>query len=221
MPRDTKSTAELVARHPSERRRTMITAAIGLGVGLVLALLSPWQVALLTGWDVTALATLGWVWRDIHGLDAEQTMAVATREDDSRAATRMIVVVACVVSLLGVAFALVKSRRAHGALDTVLTIESVVTVVLSWALVHLVYLLRYAHLYYTDPPGGVDFHGDEAPDYGEFAYLAFTIGMTYQVSDTDLGSRAIRRALLGHALLSYLFGTVILALTINLVANLV
>jgi uncharacterized membrane protein len=81
-------------------------------------------------------------------------------------------------------------------------------------------MLRYARLYYADPVGGVDFNEDVRPDFSDFAYLAFTIGMTYQVSDTDLTNRRIRRTALRHALLSFLFGTVIVAMTINIVAGL-
>ena len=77
---------------------------------------------------------------------------------------------------------------------------------------------RYADLYYTQD-GGIDFNGDDVPDYRDFAYLAFTIGMTYQVSDTNLQTKAVRRTALRHALLSYLFGTAIIAVMINVVAS--
>ncbi len=92
--------------------------------------------------------------------------------------------------------------------------------VLSWAVVHTVFTLRYAHEYYAAPSGGIDFKNDAPPDYQDFAYVAFTVGMTFQVSDTDVQKRVIRRTILRHALLSYLFGAVILAVTINVVANL-
>jgi uncharacterized membrane protein len=85
--------------------------------------------------------------------------------------------------------------------------------------VHTVYLLRYARLYYSPPEGGIDFHG-EAPSYLDFAYLALTIGMTFQVSDTDLMGKRARRLALRHALLSYLFGTVIVATTVSSAAAL-
>jgi uncharacterized membrane protein len=97
----------------------------------------------------------------------------------------------------------------------------VLTVVLSWTVVHTVYMLRYAQLYYARGGKGVEFNGGEPPDYRDFAYLAFTIGMTYQVSDTDLTTKPIRRTATHHALLSYLFGTVVVAMTINVVASLV
>jgi uncharacterized membrane protein len=96
----------------------------------------------------------------------------------------------------------------------------VVTVALSWLAVHTVFTLRYAHLYYLDG-GGISFHSDEAPDYGDFAYVAFTLGMTYQVSDSDLTSKRIRTTALRHALVSYVLGIAVIAVTINVVAGLI
>ncbi|MGH9277374.1 MAG: DUF1345 domain-containing protein, partial [Acidimicrobiales bacterium] len=92
-------------------------------------------------------------------------------------------------------------------------------IVLAWAVVHSVYTLRYARLYYQEG-GGIDFSQAADPDYRDFAYVAFTIGMTYQVSDTEVASRSIRHTVLRHALLSFVFGTAILAVTINVVASL-
>jgi uncharacterized membrane protein len=97
---------------------------------------------------------------------------------------------------------------------------SVVSIILAWSVVHTVYSLRYAKLYYDGTPGGVEFNTEEAPCYVDFAYLALTIGMTFQVSDTNLKTTTIRRTALRHALLSYAFGTLIIATTINLIAGL-
>ena len=94
------------------------------------------------------------------------------------------------------------------------------SVVLSWGMVHTIFTLRYAHLYYDGTSGGVDFNDSGPPTYADFAYLAFTFGMTFQVSDTALTSQPIRRTALRHGLLSYLFGTGILATSINLVVSL-
>ena len=94
------------------------------------------------------------------------------------------------------------------------------SVVLAWAVVHTVFSLRYADLYYEGEPGGIDFNEDDPPSYSDFAYLAWTIGMTFQVSDTDLKTQAIRRTALRHGLLSYMFGALIIATTINLIAGL-
>ena len=88
-------------------------------------------------------------------------------------------------------------------------------------MVHTVFTLRYAHEYYRPPVGGIDFKSsDQPPDYRDFAYVAFTVGMTFQVSDTDVQDLIVRRTVLGHALLGYLFGAVIIAITINVVAQL-
>jgi uncharacterized membrane protein len=128
---------------------------------------------------------------------------------------------AALASLVGVAFALIKTRDESGAIVAVITVAGVLTVLLSWALVHTLFALRYAHLYYADGAGGIDFKTDDPPDFVDFAYMAFTVGMTFQVSDTDIQLRPIRRAVLRHALLAYVFGTVIIAVTINVIAGFV
>ena len=103
---------------------------------------------------------------------------------------------------------------------TVLIVTTIATVLVSWMVVNTIFTLHYAHLYYTSS-GGVEFPNEEPPDYRDFAYLSFTIGMTYQVSDTALVSRPIRRTALRHALISYVFGVAVIATTINVLADLV
>ena len=137
-----------------------------------------------------------------------------------RAATDLIVLIASVASLGAVGLVLVKASAARGAQQSLIAGFGVGSVALSWFTVHMLFTLRYARLYYTGEDGGVDFNQDAPPRYLDFAYVAFTIGMTFQVSDTDLESPAIRHSALRHGLLSYLFGAVILATTINLIAGL-
>lgn len=103
----------------------------------------------------------------------------------------------------------------------------ILTVMLAWLLVHLAFTFRYAHIYYAGEKShfkqhanGLEFPGDTKPDYFDFAYFSFTIGMTFQVSDVVIKSKAIRRLSLVHALLSFVFNTVIIALTINGIMNL-
>jgi uncharacterized membrane protein len=88
-------------------------------------------------------------------------------------------------------------------------------------MLHLMYTARYAYLYYSEPVGGIDFNSNDQPSYRDFLYLSYNLGMTYQVSDTDFSSTTIHSVVLRHCLLSDIFGTVILAATINLVAGLV
>jgi uncharacterized membrane protein len=102
----------------------------------------------------------------------------------------------------------------------VLTALAVVSVLLAWSVVHTIFALRYARLYYAAPVGGLGFGEDDPPVYADFAYVAFTIGMTFQVSDTDISKRPIRRAAIHHALLSYVFGTMILGIVVNSIATL-
>jgi uncharacterized membrane protein len=113
-----------------------------------------------------------------------------------------------------------EAGKEHGVDKALLILLAVTVVALSWATVHTLYTVRYGDLYYGDPIGGIDFNEDEPPEYRDFAYLALTIGMTFQVSDTNLTSKPVRRAVIRHALLSFLFGAVIVALAINAVASL-
>jgi uncharacterized membrane protein len=179
-----------------------------------------WRYAPLCAWDFAALIFTVWVWFAVAPMSASATAKHATREDPGRAASDLIVLTAAVASLVAVGFVLVQASSAKGAEQDLLAGLGVASVALSWLSVHTLFTLRYARLYYTGKDGGVNFNQDAPPRYLDFAYLAFTIGMTFQVSDTDLQTPAMRHTALRHALLSYLFGAVILATTINLLAGL-
>ena len=125
-----------------------------------------------------------------------------------------------IVSLVAVGVVLVRATDESGLDKGLLVGTTVLSIVIAWATVHTVYALRYAALYYNGHPGGVDFKDDERPAYPDFAYLALTVGMTFQVSDTDLNTTAFRRVAIRHALLSYFFGALIIATTINFIAGL-
>jgi uncharacterized membrane protein len=174
----------------------------------------------LVGWATTAAVMVAWILRVTLPKDGPATAALAMREDDSRAAADLLLICAAVGSLAAVALGLVEGAQVHGGGQAALTVLAVLSIVLSWALIQTVFTLRYARLFYAEG-GGIDFNEDDEPDFRDFAYLAVTLGMTYQVSDTDLTSKAVRRTALRHALLSYLFGTVIIAVAINVVAGLV
>jgi len=176
-------------------------------------------LATLAGWDVAALVFLCWVWSTVPVDDAAAAARIAQAEDASRTGSEAVLVGAGVASLVAVAYTLVEAGRSDEPARALLTGLAIASVTLAWACVQTVYALRYARVYYSEPVGGIDFHG-ERPDYLDFAYLALTIGMTFQVSDTDLTLRRTRRTAVHHALLSYVFGTVIVALTINIVAGL-
>ena len=206
----------------SARRRALLVGVAGVAAGVVAAWFAPWQLSTLIGWDVAAALYVVWVWSSAFRFTPGETMEFARREDDSRPAAQLLVLTACVVSLVGVGFDLLKaSETGTGSGDIALVSAAVATVVLSWATVHTVYALRYAHEYYAERPvGGIDFKSgsDYEPDYRDFAYVAFGIGMTFQVADTDINHRTLRHTVLLHSMLSYLFGAVILAVLINVVA---
>jgi uncharacterized membrane protein len=225
-----RSLEDVVGVKLDQRERLSIAAPLGLAVGIGLAFLVPWQLSVLGGWDAAALFVVTSVWTFIPVLDAESTRRVATREDDSHAVVDLIMVIACLVSLIGVFTGLAHAHGHPGGFRRILIGVAVFTVFLSWFTVHTLFTLRYARLYYTAPTGGIIFsdpdvddppdHADP-PDYMDFAYVSFTVGMTFQVSDTDIVERSIRRAVIRHALLSYAFGTAIVGVAINVVGTLI
>ncbi len=207
--------------------RVAISAAVGAVCAVATGAFGGWLYAYSVGWDVAAVIFVGWTWLAIAGMDSAATEAHATLEDPTKRVTQAIVLGASVVSLVGVALLLVKTRDTTGAGEVFVAALGVASIALSWFVVHTLFTLRYALLYY-DPDeggtagtvGGIDFGESGPPCYSDFAYLAFTVGMTFQVSDTQLGTRELRRTVLRHALLSYLFGSLILAGTVNLLVSL-
>jgi uncharacterized membrane protein len=196
---------------------TMLTA--GTIAAIVTGALGSWQFAATVGWAVAALVYTASVWGATLRFDAAQTREHASREDPERGVGDTLVLLLSVASLVSVGFVLVAASDAQGAARAATAALAVVSVALSWILLHTLYALRYARLYYAGG-AGIDFNQTEDPRYTDFAYLSFTLGMTYQVSDTSITTHTIRSAALGHALLSFLFGSVILATTINLIAGL-
>lgn len=199
--------------------RFAVMLAVGIVAALVTGALGWWEYAATVGWSIAALTYSAWVWIIVSRFDAAQTKTHATREDPEVGVTDALIVMVSVASLVSVGFVLVQASTSHGTMQAVLAGLAVVSVALSWILLHTLYTLRYARLYYAHD-SGISFNQDEPPRYSDFAYLAFTLGMTYQVSDTNIGRSDIRQAALAHALLSFLFGSFVLATTINLIAGL-
>jgi uncharacterized membrane protein len=207
--------------------RVGVAASVGVVAAVYVGAVVDWGYAASVGWDVAAGVFLVWTWSDIRRMDAAATEAHATREDPTRGLTRVIVLAASVASLAGVGLLLAQASSAQGAAQDLVAMLGVASVAVSWFVVHTLFTLHYALLYYGSDDGersgshsGVDFNQREPPRYTDFAYLAFTVGMTFQVSDTPLTTHQVRVAALRHALLSYLFGSLILAATVNLVASL-
>jgi uncharacterized membrane protein len=193
---------------------------VGVIAGVAVGAAGYWQYSAVVGWAIACVVYVGWVWAVVGGMDPEQTSTHATREQLTRRTGDLLLLCASVASLVALIFVMTQAKVAHGSGKDVLAALAVASVALSWFLIHTLFTLRYAELYYTGTDGGIDFNQSGNPSYADFAYLAFTIGMTFQVSDTNLRSSAVRATALRHGLLSYLFGSVILATTVNLIAGL-
>jgi len=207
-------------RRPPAGAHVAASVAVGvLSTALVWEHTSP-AAALLLGWDIAAIIYLVQIWAAVSRMDAAMTARSASREDPSGPVGELIVLGASIAALVAVGFALLRAGLARPATKEFLISLGTVSVVLSWTLVHTLYMLRYARNYYSEPDGGIEFNESDKPAYMDFAYFSFTLGMTFQVSDTNITTKRIRRIALHHALLSYLFGAVILAVAINVVASL-
>ena len=210
--------------HAPALRRTIIVGASGLIVAVALLWFLPWGIAVVTGWDVAALAFLLSVWPIIIRADGPHAAQLAKREDENRGSANVLLIAASVASLLGVGLALTLAGHESGAPQLLLIGFAVLTVVLSWTVVNTVFTLRYADLHFGSRDPGIAFDDSDepgGPSYRDFAYVAFTIGMCYQVSDTTIRNRKIRRTVLSHALLSYMFGAAIVGGSVNLIAGLI
>jgi uncharacterized membrane protein len=207
---------------PGALARTAISAgvAVALGVGLVVATRLPLGLAALAAWNAGGLCLLALAWFTIAGSTPERTRRRASREDPGRTTVYVVVLLGAGVSLLSAVVLVRSATTLAGPRADFLVALCLANVLLSWALTHTAFALRYAHLYYRDDEdgtGGVDFPGGAPPTYVDFAYLAFTIGMTFQVSDTSVSGALIRRAVLLHATLSFVYNTAILAFVLNLI----
>lgn len=201
-----------------------------LFAAMVTALLLPVHMEVVTrmmvGWDSYCLGFLGLSGLSFMKLKAEQIRHLAKRQDPSRSIVSLIVIVTCLSSIAAILD--LESHRSAWILPRgVTTFIYLFGVFASWLLLHTVFTFRYAHIYYGDHPfdpsqeaGGLVIPGECPPTYMDFAYFSFVIGMTFQVSDIAITSSRIRRIALLHAFLSFLFNTVIVALTINEVVNL-
>ena len=212
-----------VARMDARHRMLggLIVAAI---VGVVVRTHAVWS-AVLAIYDAFAFVVLALMCLTIALTPVDRIRAVAQRQDVGRTVIFAFVVIVACAALFAVAF-LIRHAKPEPHL-TIHLLLALATVVLSWLLMHAVFGLRYAHNFYGDSEtdvakhaGGLDFPGEIAPDYRDFAYFSYVIGMTCQVSDVQVTSCEMRRLVLLHGILAFGFNTVILALTINTVSSL-
>ncbi|RVT96549.1 DUF1345 domain-containing protein [Mucilaginibacter limnophilus] len=182
--------------------------------------------AFLAVWIAFALTVIVLDWVIIFGAHPREIRKIASLEDSSRTAIFIIVLAASVISLAAI-YLLLKSAKGHGEKEiSSMVFLSMGAVITSWILVHTIFALRYAHLFYdTDEhsttKSGLEFPKEASPDYLDFVYFSFVVGMTFQVSDVEISSRRIRRLTLVHGLVSFAFNTAIVALSINIISGLI
>jgi uncharacterized membrane protein len=167
-------------------------------------------------------------WIIILSSHPREVRKIAKLQDSSRTFLFLFVIAASLASFGAIVF-LLKSSKGHGATVNEHILLAITAVIISWWLLHTIFTLRYAHLYYdTDKDdgtpraaGGLDFPGDQEPDYMDFVYFSFVLGMTFQVSDVEISSKEIRRLAWMHGMLSFAYNTAILALSINVISGMV
>ena len=186
----------------------------GLAAGAAAALLLDGLLAVLVGACAISLVYVLLSVTVLWPMDAASTGENSVREDFQPLLQEATVVALSLVNLLTIMVILVR-----GASDTHTTgaVLGLLGILLTWAMLHLMYGARYAHEYYKSPQGGIDFNSQDPPRYVDFLYFAFNLGMTFQVSDTNVATTQLRAVILRHCLLSYIFSTVILAATVNVV----
>jgi uncharacterized membrane protein len=187
------------------------------------------RFSFLIGWDFLAFTFMAWTWVVIWPFDPAQTASHAEYEEPGGKTVFALILGGSLASLVGVGLLLANARPDQ--LERVAPWVTVASVVISWFAVHTIYTLTYAKIYFKEVPvGGIDFNEEPPagidcdgtrypPRYSDFAYVAYAVGMTFAISDTNLTSWRMRRTALGHGLLSYLFGSVILASVVNLIAS--
>jgi len=209
--------------------RLYISLAISIIVFLTVRSSFSTPALVLLTWSSFALSVIIQDWVLILTCHPREVRNVAKLEDSSRTLIFIFVIGASLVSLVAIIF-LLKAPKA--ATDTQITghvLISMAAVIISWWLVHTIFTMRYAHLYYDTtaddgkklPGGGLQFPDETEPDYLDFVYFSFVLGTTFQVSDVEISSRRIRRLALVHGLIAFAFNTAILALSINVVSGLV
>ncbi|KOV60477.1 DUF1345 domain-containing protein [Streptomyces sp. MMG1121] len=199
-------------------RRLACSVAVGAVVGAAVGMATHALLGNLAGIAATGAVFNVAGWLVLWPMDASATHRNAGREDLRPLAEELVVVAAALCGLVAIVSLLLvnDAGTSRAAAPTALA-----GVFLAWAALHLMYAGRYAYLYYGEPAGGIDFNSQQPPAYRDFLYFSYNLGMTYQVSDTDVSSPVIRAMVLRHTLLSYVFGTGILATTLNLVVSMV
>ncbi len=206
--------------------RQLIALALGLVVWFFIPVSDP-TARILIAWNVGAWFFIALVLKMMTGADNAEIRRRAGVEDEGRMAVLVTTTAAAVASIVAIAAQMSAVQQLHGlerVLDTAIALS---TIFGSWLLVHFVFALHYAHEFYVpghadgDAKDGLKFSGGGMPDYWDFLYFSLVVGTTFQTSDTEVISRSMRRVVMVHGLLSFVFNTAVIALTVNMAAQLI
>jgi len=207
-----------------------LVTAVALGMAAY-AVIPHWHgkaIRAILGWDIGVLVLIGWITAMMARSTQEHMRQRAALQDLGRSVILLVIIGGALVSLLALAY-IQKTIKATQGDEPVFYLMTIVgTIILSWLLVHTVFTLHYAHGFYWSSEdendedglvGGLQFPSENQPDYWDFMYFSYVVGMTCQVSDVQITGRALRRLALFHGVVAFFFNTIILALTINIIAS--
>jgi uncharacterized membrane protein len=219
-PRKTRRSPSLL-RIVRARPRLFSSGAVGVFVTLVLTAAPGWRptTRLLVGWDIGIALYLVLAYHMMKCSDVHRLRRRAASQDEGRFTILVVTVAAALASLAAIVAEL---GSAAGGRQPGHLVLATVTILLSWAVIHTIFALHYAHEFYdggVGPGRGMAFPGGEEPDYWDFVYFSFVIGMTSQVSDVGVTSKEIRRTVAAHGIVAFLFNAALLALTVNIAAS--
>ena len=179
---------------------------------------------LMIGWDSFSLLMIVFGWITFFRTNAKQIRAQAKVQDENRVVIFIIVLIATLAGLIAVIILIITKTENHHQSELKIPV-AIAGMFLSWLLIHTTFTLRYAHIFYGNHDehpdthaGGLDFPKENKPDYLDFAYFSFGVGMTFQVSDVEISSKRLRRLVLLHSLISFIYATIMIALTINVIS---
>jgi uncharacterized membrane protein len=220
--------SEISGRSSVLRRHVRQIVAVAAGVSVwALAPAAEPALQLLIAWNAGAWLLIALVLKMMAGATIAEIRHRAGVEDEGRTAVLVVTVAAAIASVVAIAAQMFAAQNLQGTDQLLSTLLALATIFGSWLLVHFVFALHYAHAYYVPAESGnetvkgLKFSGSDAPDYWDFLYFALVVGTTAQTSDTDVISRSMRRVVMVHGLLSFVFNTAVIALTVNLAAQLI
>jgi uncharacterized membrane protein len=213
----------LVMRVLRARVRLFVSVAVGLGAGLAFTLISGSSLVtgFLTGWDIGIGLYLILALHAMASADVARIRRRAAEEDEGDVAILILTVAAALASVAAIFVELGTAAGAGSVQSPGRVALAILTITLSWVFIHVIFALHYAHEFYDEETGGgLNFpDGDTEPDYWDFVYFSFVIGMTSQVSDVGITSKRVRRTVTAHGIVSFVFNAALVALTVNIAAS--